>query len=67
MYAFCGRTALIDRPPDQRLAVRTEKSAPLVGHYQRKGLLLTVREGDSRAAAEQILGAVAAQKRVLVQ
>ena len=50
-----------------RLRVYREKSAPLSGHYQRKGLLLTVREADSQAAVALILGAVAVQGRVVVQ
>ena len=37
------------------------------GHYRRKGLLFTVREADTRAAVDQILGAVAARGRSPVQ
>jgi adenylate kinase len=50
-----------------QLKVHREQSAPMAGHYQRKGLLLTVREGDTQAAVAQILGAVAARGRCLVR
>lgn len=50
-----------------RLRTFQERGLPMLGHYQRKGLLLTVREGDPRAAAEAILGAVAARGRVVME
>lgn len=46
-----------------QLRIHREQSAPMAGHYQRKGLLLTVREADTRAVVNQILGAVAARER----
>jgi len=68
----CGQP-VIQRPDEteeavqNRLKVYHEKSANLTGHYQRKGLLLMVRESDSQAAAAGILGAVAALGRAVVQ
>jgi len=50
-----------------QMKVHREQSAPMAGHYQRKGLLLTVREADTLAAVAQIMGAVAAQGRSPVQ
>jgi adenylate kinase len=66
--------AVLDRRPGEpegtletRLRIYREQSSYLSGHYQRKGLLLTVRETDSQAAAAQILGAVAAMGQPVVQ
>ena len=50
-----------------QLKAHRELSAPMSGHYRRKGLLFTVREADTRAAVDQILGAVAARGRSPVQ
>jgi len=68
----CG--APVAQRPDEtetaiatRLKVYREQSAPVVGHYQRKGLLLIVRESDSLAAATQILANVVAQSRLVTQ
>jgi adenylate kinase len=68
----CGKP-VIQRPDEtdeavaNRLRVYREKSANLTGHYERKGLLLQVRELDSNAAVAQIMGAVAALGRSVVQ
>jgi len=68
----CGQP--VEPRPDEtehaihaQLKVYREQSAPMAGHYQRKGLLLVVREADTKAAVAQILGAVAARRRCPVE
>jgi adenylate kinase len=49
-----------------QLRLHRDQCAPMAGHYQRKDLLLTVREADTQAAVAQILGAVAVRRRMPV-
>lgn len=46
----------------KRLDVYNEKTAPLIGYYEKKGLLLTIRETSSDAVVNAIKNGIAARK-----
>jgi len=46
----------------KRLDVYNEKTAPLIGYYQKKGMLLTIREAGSDGVVKAIQKGIAAKK-----
>lgn len=46
----------------KRLDVYNEKTAPLIGYYEKKGMLLTIRETSSEAVVNAIKNGIAARK-----
>ena len=46
----------------KRLDVYNEKTAPLIGYYEKKGLVLTIRESGSDGVVNAIKAAVASKK-----
>ncbi len=47
----------------KRLDVYNEKTAPLIGYYEKKGMLLTIRETSSDAVVDAIKKGIVAKKR----
>jgi adenylate kinase len=46
----------------KRLDVYNEKTAPLIGYYDRKGMLLTIRETSSDGVVNAIKQGIAAKR-----
>jgi adenylate kinase len=46
----------------KRLDVYNEKTAPLIGYYDKKGMLLTIREASSDGVVKAIKNGIAAKK-----
>ena len=46
----------------KRLDVYNEKTAPLIGYYEKKGMLLTIREASSDGVVNAIKKGIAAKK-----
>jgi adenylate kinase len=46
----------------KRLDVYNEKTAPLIGYYEKKGMLLTIKETSSDGVVNAIRSGIAAKK-----